>query len=280
MDGSATVSGFVEDLREELVAAAEREQERRLPRLERPGPRLVLATAAAASMVLILLLASGGMREQSPRTSRPGAQPTPEGRDLFGGTLQPGEQYRTTAFVPALSFEVKDGEWYVGDTSASDLLELERRTPRPEPGAEWRTLGFLSFQRITEIYRPEVEGRTASSAAAPADLHAWLRRHPDLRVGPASETTVAGVPGEQFDVEVRFDRPEHSDPDCRRALLRTCALVWAGRSFLNGTRLRAIILRTEPTPLVVTMLGWNARDLDTVVKDSAPVLESLRIGVR
>jgi hypothetical protein len=182
--------------------------------------------------------------------------------------------------VPTLSFEVQDGEWYVADTSATDMLALERRTPRPEPGADWRTLGFLSFQRITEIYGPEVEGRTASLAPAPADLHAWLRRHPDLRVGPAAETTVAGVTGEQFDIEVRFDRPVHSDPECRRSLLRTCALVWAGGSFLNGTRLRMIVLRTEPAPLVITMLGWNPRDLETVAKDSAAVLETLRIGVR
>jgi hypothetical protein len=274
------VSGFVEGLREQLVAAAEREQARRLPRLEGPGPRLVLAGVAAACMVLILVLAAGGVRTDPPGADRPAARPTPEGRDLFGGTLQPGELYRTTAFVPTLAFAVQDGEWYVADTSASDALHLERRTPRLEPGDDWRMLGVLSFQRITEVYSPEVEGRTASLAPAPADLHAWLRRHPDLRVGPATEVTVAGVSGEQFDIEVRFKRPVHSDPECRRRFLRTCTLVWAGSSYLNGTRLRAIVLRTEPAPLVITMLGLNQRDVETVVNDSRPVLETLRIGVR
>jgi hypothetical protein len=274
------MSGFVPGLREQLVDAAEREQQRRLPRLEGPRPLLVLAGVATACMIAILVLASGGVRTDPTGTDRPSARPTPDGRTLFGGTLRPGERYRTSAFVPALSFEVQDGEWYVADTSASDMLDLERRTARREPAADWRTLGFLSFQRITEVYSPEIEGGTASLRPAPADLHAWLQRHRDLRVGPTSETTVAGVSGEQFDIEVRFDRPVHSDPECRRALLRTCALVWAGKSFLDGTRLRTIVLRTEPEPLVITMLGWDARDLETVVKDSAPVLETLRIGVR
>ena len=58
----------------------------------------------------------------------------------------------------------------------------------------------------------------AARVPAPADLHAWLARHPDLRVSTAEPVTVAGVEGVAFEVEVRFSRPVHSDPFCRRDL--------------------------------------------------------------
>jgi hypothetical protein len=271
---------FVTELREELVAAAEREQTRRLPRFERPGPRLVLTAAAAAAMAVIVILAVSALNTKPvDRGREPVATPTPEGRDLFGGSLQPDVRYRTRAFVPALSFVVADDEWYVGDSEQPSALVLDRR-PRLEPGEFARPFGFLAFDRITEVYAPRVPGLEASRVAAPADLQDWLRRHPDLRVSGSEPVTIGNVPGRRVEVEVRFSRPAHSDPFCRQRFLRTCTLLAPGISFLSGTRLSVTVLATEPQPLVITVGGVNERALAAVDKAAAPVLDSLRIGER
>jgi hypothetical protein len=43
---------------------------------------------------------------------------------------------------------------------------------------------------------------------------------------------------------------------------------------------RLIVLRTEPEPLVITTSAANARPLAALERVAAPVLESLRIGIR
>jgi hypothetical protein len=271
---------FVSELRDELVAAAEREGARRLPRIERPGPRFVLTAAAAAALALIVLLAVTALdTEPVDRGTHPAARPTPEGRELFGGQLVPDVRYRTRAFVPALSFVVGDDAWYVGETALPDALVLERR-PHLEPGQFARPFGFLAFDRINEVFAPHVRGLEASRVAAPADFIGWLRKHPDLRVSAPETVQVAGTPGESVDVEVRFTRPAHSDPFCRQRFLRTCTALAPDISFFNGVRLRVVVLATEPQPLVITTGGVSERAQATVEKAAAPVLDSLRIGVR
>jgi hypothetical protein len=269
---------FVPRLRDELVAAAEREQARRVPRIETPSARVVLTVAAAAATLLLLALVAGALDTRSVDDGpRPAQTPTPEARDLFGGTLVPDVRYETRGFVPTLSFEVSDDLWYAGDTERPDALVLDRRR-RLEPGEFMRPLGGIWFLRLSEVNDPGKRGLDASRVAAPADLIDWMRTHPDLEVGPSRQVTVAGVPGESVDVGVSFTRPAHSDPFCRRRFLRTCTLLAPALSFLDGTQMRVTILATEPEPLVIMVSGVSARALATVEEAAAPVLESLRIG--
>ena len=180
-------------------------------------------------------------------------------------------RYHTRAFIPALSFEVADTEWIIQDATQPNMLTLERRNRTSRPGSERPPDSFLMFSRITDVYDP----RTGRVEVAPADLHAWMRRHPDLRVGPPKQITVAGVPGEIFRVAVRFRRPAVGSPECRRMLL-TCTAINPQRYFPDGTRMRTIILRTEPDPLVLDLIGNAAATGSPAVL----VLRSLRIGVR
>ena len=271
---------FVTELRDELVAAAEREQARRLPRAPSPAPRLVLALAAAAAMALAVVLAAGALNTRPVDDSdRPAVTPTPEARDLFGGTLVPKVRYRTTEFVPRLSFVVGDDRWMAVDTRLAEELRLARVT-RGAPDPHPPRIRQLLFHRITEVLDPSVRGLQAARMAAPADLYAWLREHPDLRVGPAEFVTVAGVSGRRFAIRPEFDRPAHVDPWCRRYEACTCTLIATGLNWRDGAHLQMIVLRTEPEPLVITMGGLSAGDLAAVEKAAAPVLESLRIGVR
>jgi hypothetical protein len=274
------MSGFVSDLREQLVDAAEREQARRLPRLPATSPRLVLAVAATAAMAILVLLAAGALNTRvTDDGERPVATPTPEGRDLFGGTLEPDVRYHTTAFEPRLSFVVADDRWSAVDTTLPDELRLARVT-RGGPEADPPRIQQLMFLRVLEVADPAVRGFLRSQVAAPPDLQQWMRDHPDLRVGPARPVNVAGVPGERFAVRVEFDRPAHVDPWCERHSQFTCTYLGPGMNWPDGSRAEITVLRVQPEPLVIVMGGMSQADVAAVERAAAPLLESLQITRR
>ena len=274
------MSDFVTALREELVGAAERERSRRLPRWHPPAPRVGLAFAATAVIALIVLLAAGALNTRTPDDERQAAPQKEEARDLFGGELQPGVRYRTRAFAPALSFVVTGGDWQAIDTTQRDVLVLDHGEGFFDPDGERRPPGGLWFTRVLQVYDPAVRGLAASVAPAPAELHAWMRAHPDLRVGPERPVTVAGVPGNTFDVAVRFRRPTHDLPDCQRRFQVTCTALTPKMAFQDRTLLRVTILDTEPEPLVIMLEHFTRAGLRDLEEAAAPVLDSLRITPR
>jgi hypothetical protein len=269
---------FVSELREELVAAAEREQARRLPRIVLPAGQTLAVAAAAAAVALVVVLVVGGLSSRPSDRTPAGPAPTPEVRPLFGGTLEPRVRYETRAFVPTLSFAVADRKWRTIATDRPDSLLLEYGEGYFDPAGERRPPGGLEFSRMTDVYEPAVPDVGDSLTTAPADLYSWLRAHPDLRVGPAEPVTVAGVPGVRFDVDVRFDRPTHPYPECRRLLQVTCTTLAPEVFLQDGTLMRMTILQIEPDPLIVTLTHFTGTGLRQMEKFSAPVLESLRIG--
>ena len=270
------MTSFVDQLRSELVAAAAREQARTRPRLALPPLRpLALATAGLALTALLVIAIAGGLSSDRAVDERPVKPPAPEGRDLFDGTLFPGERYRTRNFAPALSFVGTDDNWLAQETESSNVLALSRVVRgRPARGGRWPT---LVFQRIDEVYDPGVRGREAARTPAPADFHAWFAQHPDLRVSRTQPVTVAGVSGVSFGMQVRFTRPAHSDPFCRENFRRTCTWLAPTLSLFDGMRLRFIQLRTEPEPLLIFTVVLPPRRLDALNAVAAPVLDSLRI---
>lgn len=270
---------YVERLREELVAAAAREQARPRPRVHVPPLRPVAVATAGLTLVAILLVAiAGGLSTDRAVDERPVKPPSPEGRDLFDGTLFPGERYRTRNFVPGLSFVVTDDNWLATDTASPDILALSRVTRgRPGPLGPRPT---LVFERIGEVFDPGVRGLGAARITAPSDLVAWLARHPDLRVSRAKAVTVAGAPGESVNAEVRFTRPTHDDPFCRERYRRACTFLAPNLSLFDDMRLRVIQLRTEPEPLTIITVAMSTRRLAVLNRAAAPVLDSLRVGIR
>ena len=143
----------------------------------------------------------------------------------------PDVRYRTTEFLPQLSFVVGDDRWMATDTTLADELRLDRVERGGPATAIAARIQQLVFLRVNEVADPSVRGLAASLTAAPPNLYAWLRDHPDLRVGPARPTTVAGVAGERFDVRFEFDRPAHVDPWCQRNGFQCCSFAAPG---LNG----------------------------------------------
>ena len=272
------MSEFVTALREQLVDAAEREQVRRVPRVPQPSPRLALGLAAVAGLLVILALAASALNTRVSDDTRPAVTPTPDGRDLFGGTLTPDVRYRTRGFLPQLSFVVADDSWEAVDTTLTDQLVLARvQRGGIRPGPHEPRVQQLIFLRVTQVADPSVRGLLASQIAVPADLVAWLHDHPDLRVGPARPVTVAGITGKRFDVRPQFDRPAHVDPWCRRYHLIRCTYVMPGLNPPSGVHLRMTLLPTGPQPLLIVMAGNTASDVAAVERAAAPVLDSLTI---
>ena len=273
------MSDFVDTLRAQLVDAAEREQVRRLPRVPQPSPRLALGLAAVAALVAIVALAASALNTRvSDDEARPAVTPTPEGRDLFGGTLTPDVRYRTRGFLPQLSFVVADDRWMAVDTTLTDELQLARvKRGGITPGPDEPRFQQLIFLRVSQVADPSVRGLAASQIPVPADLLQWLYDHPDLRVGPARPVTVAGITGKRFDVRPQFDRPAHVDPWCRRYHLVRCTYIAPGLNPPSGVHLRMTLLPTGPQPLLIVMAGNTATDVAAVERAAAPVLESLQI---
>jgi hypothetical protein len=223
--------------------------------------QIVLGAVAAAVLVAIVAFAAaGGGIERATPTPTP---PPPErgDRPLFGGSLEPGVRYRTRFFVPALSFAVSDAEWIAQGTTQPDRLLLVRRIRSGAPGGERDPRSYLSFSRSP-----------ASAERLPAAMHSDRR----LVVGRLRPTMVAGVPGETFRVGLRF----RDQATACRTLLLVCTTIPPGRYLTPGTRMRRIVLRNEPGPVVVDLIGATRRDLNAVEAPAAAVLETLRIVTR
>jgi hypothetical protein len=231
--------------------------------------QLVVGAAATAVLVAIVVLAAPRGVQQGPEPV-----PTPAGRPLFGGSLEAGVRYRTRAFLPALSFAVSDGDWLVQDATATDYLRLDRRVRDDAPGSERPPRSFLTFSRLTRVFDPRFRHRRANLATR--DLYAWMKRHPDLIVGPAAPVTVAGRRGRSFAVTVRFSKPARAAGACR-PLLIVCTSIAPDRYYPDGTHLRTIVLSLDDGPFVIDLQGQTQKDLDEVEVPAAAVLRSLRI---
>jgi hypothetical protein len=215
------------------------------------------AVAAAVLVAIVALAAAGGGVKQVVATPTPG--PSERGdRPLFGGSLEPRVRYRTRFFVPALSFAVADAEWIAQGTTQPDRLLLVRRRRTGAPGGERDPRSYLSFSR---------------SPLPAVRLPSALRSDPHLVVGRLRATSVAGVPAQTFRLGLRF---RDSATACRTLLL-VCTTIPPGRYLTPGTQMRRIVLRTEPDPIVVDLIGAKQRDLDDVEAPAMAVVRTLRI---
>jgi hypothetical protein len=237
---------------------------------------VVLGVAAATVLVAIVAFAAlGGVQSKRPRlTPTPAPTAPPHERDLFGGSLEPGVRYRTRAFAPPLEFAVGDTEWLALETTSLDYLLLERRIRSGQPGGEYPGRSWLVLSRLPLVYEP----RRGRRVDAPPHLYAWMRRHPDLEVGPRKPATVAGVPGFSFPTHVRFRRPAVFAPVCILPAV-PCTAVAPNRYLLEGSRMRTIVLRRPRSdPLLIDLIGRSPRDLGRLEAPAADVLRSLRIA--
>jgi hypothetical protein len=238
---------------------------------------LVLGAVAAALLVGIVVFAASTTVTTQTERATPTATPASE-RDLFGGSLEARVRYSTRALQPPLSFVPGDSEWLARDTTSADYLLIERRNRTGQPGGEYPGRAWLVFSRLPTLYAPR---RAGAVARAPADLYAWMRRHPDLEVGPRRDVVVAGIEGYVFPSHVRFGRrgePTVFPAVCIR-LDVPCTAIAPNRALLKGSRMRTFVLdRPDPYPLVIDVIGLTRRDLADLEIPAGEVLRTLRVA--
>ena len=220
--------------------------------------QLILGAVAAVVLVAIVALtAAGGGVKRMAATPTPGP-PERGDRPLFGGSLEPDVRYRTRFFVPALSFAVSDAEWIAQGTTQPDRLLLVRRRRSGAPGGERDPRSYLSFSR---------------SPLPAVRLPVALRGDPRLEVGRLHATSVADVPAQTFRMRLRF----RDQATACRTLLLVCTTIPPGRYLTYGTQMRRIVVRTEPDPIVIDLIGATRPDLDDVEAPAMDVVDTLRI---
>jgi hypothetical protein len=222
--------------------------------------QLVLGAVAAAVLIAIVAFAAAGGTVDHPAPT-PTSTPERGDRPLFGGSLEPGVRYQTRFFEPAVSFAVADKQWIAQGTTQPDRVLLVRRRGSAAPGGELDPDSYLSISRspLPAIRLPDA-----------------MRADKRMDVGELLPTAVAGIPAQTFRVGLHF---KDAATACQ-TLLVVCTAIPPGRYLTPGTQMRRIVIRSEPDPIVVDLIGATRRDLDELEAPAAKVLVTLRIKRR
>lgn len=255
-------------LPEGTVTAAMRTQLERMPN--------ALGSTALGLLLIVVIAVVGGCGGNDEEDDERGADGRSNGhaqlagRPLFGGSLEPGQRYRTRAFEPALSFVVQNGDWLARETQSRTVVVLDgSNTLPPRPM-------FLAFQRYRRVYDLTDRGDgSASTVPVPRDFTAWLFRHPDLEASQPSPTRVAGLRGRQLDAVLTTGKPRHRHglPECADNCVALAPDAWFGQ----GWKVRFIVLESDREPLVITIEALP-RDFARFSARALRVLETMRLA--
>ena len=268
MPPAIATSDFVAGLRAELVAAAEREDRRRMPWLPmlaggRAG-RVIAALAVAASLALA---AAGVLSHAWGGDARGVSSSRGDPRPLFDGTVSAGVRYRTEAVDPPLELTFRDRRW-IAELTDPGIVVISREPARPIGGDRTEDpIGTLTFGRSSgPVYAP---GSHRAERPAPADLMKWLRSQPDIVAGPVRRTRLAGHDARVMDYRFSFRRPAHEALQCRGLGYTCTALAPGGDAHRNGEHDRLWQVSTSHGPLVISVAGIDDRRLsqDPVGRD-------------
>jgi hypothetical protein len=147
--------------------------------------RGTISRAIGACLVVVALAACGS---DGDRSATEAVTQAPEGsRELRPGALAAG-RYVAEAFAVPFSVDVPDG-WRA--------LEYRPEVVILGRGSEEVPEGEIPFRVVDRVYDP-VTGRVR---AAPADMTAWLRRHPRLEFRGVRPDELGGLPGARARVQ-------------------------------------------------------------------------------
>lgn len=242
---------------------AMRKQRRRIPKA------LSLTVVGLLLIVVLVLAGCGGDDDERGAEGRSDGQAQLAGTPLFGGSLEPGQRYRTRAFQPGLSFVVQDGDWFARETQSRTLVVLDGSTLPHRPM-------FLAFQRYRRVYDPDRPGHgSASAVPVPRDFIAWLLSHPDLAASQPSPIRVAGFRGRQLDAVFTTGKPRHrhNSPECREYCVALAPDAWFGQ----GWKVRFIVIESDRETAVITVEALP-RDFARFSARALRVLETMRLA--
>ncbi len=137
--------------------------------------------------LVALALAACGSDDDSPAADSATTQATEDPRELEEGELEPG-RYVAEEFAVPFRFDVREG-WRAFEYR-TDLVTLGR-------GSENIREGEIVFRVLERVYDPE----SGTARRVPADVAAWLRRHPELEVRSVTPDALGGLPGARVRVQ-------------------------------------------------------------------------------
>jgi hypothetical protein len=278
------MSTYIEKLRAELVAAAEREASRRVPARHRPRHGLLALAVAAAAVVVLAVVVGRSLLAQESRPASP-ASPAPipqpgqlPGRPLYGGSLEGGVRYRSLNLRTPVSFVPGDDHWFVPDTSSMFFLFIERREPGEKPGGAYedRLGGVGVGDAPTSLYDPDRPGR--HEVAVHGNLARFLDRFPEVETSAPRPTQVAGLDGYSFRVRVDVRTRDHIDRECMRHFDRPCVRLGPDFWAIDGARELFSVLDGPRGPFAVTVEGLDAGRFERLMGPAEELLSTLRIG--
>ena len=176
-----------------------------------------------------------------------------------GAELVP-DRYVEPGFAPRLSFEVPGPGW-VARQFVEGFFDVQLGPV---------TLDVIAVQlcRPTGFHATSTSERAVASAAAAL---VTLRSNPELRVGPAREESLAGLPAVTVDVDTTT--PPESDPPVFSPVM--CIL--AGPISLASARRLRISLIELPDGLLAILVGGSIAAWPQAEAAAAPILASLRL---
>ncbi|MFL5678435.1 MAG: adenylate/guanylate cyclase domain-containing protein [Chloroflexota bacterium] len=179
-----------------LVYALTRDVEARIPKAVPRSTVVLGGVAITAVAISIAILLAGAPLASSPAASGPAASLSSKAArsaaPVAMGPLSIG-RYATSAFLPAVSFDVADQGW-IANRDASEIFGVIRDSaPR----------GSLQFLRVREVVPNAcIAGDDASPGPVLADPLAALEGLEHLTLQNPRQTTVGGYAGRQVDVVV------------------------------------------------------------------------------
>jgi hypothetical protein len=194
-----------------------------------------------------------------------------EDRACFG--VLKAQSYRAEYFDPVIRFSIPH-RGYVNTRSSGGIVNI---ISVEAPGDE-----ITLFQRASP--RTADDKPVAGVGTSVRDFVSWLTARDDLLVTKPKATTLGGLHGMWMDIAVREDAGS-AISDCPGD---PCVLIaygiddsehatWAWDvGIWRGAAVRAYVLDAGTERLLVTVFAWDGSDLENVVAEFQPIIDSIR----
>ena len=164
--------------------------------------------------------------------------------ELISGTPKPGVEY-TATFRPRVILRFPEPGWEVLRDTEVYTSFIRPAEVGPRRVSEVQPLAFIHPTQVYDPTRPDTLVR------APADIEAWLRKHPALSADPAEPVSVGGADGVRFTVRGPPDGrylEECAGTRCKKLFYTEGIQVFAIRP---GQEIELTVLDVDGEPVVI-----------------------------
>jgi hypothetical protein len=181
------------------------------------------------------------------------------------GSLPPG-RYSTTAFQPALSFEIGDG-WKLAGPEGSQLF-----------GIAWEELKRDGNPTIYFIHPPSTvyDPRNPDELApAPEDWVSWFRGHPRLDMDEPEQVSIGGAEGQRIGMGVGLLPEDYYSTACAGRYVPLWPIPDGAWCAIEGTVDQIIVLEDVEGKTVIIDVGGPAGTFEEFLPQAQKVLDTV-----